>query len=235
MVKKEFIIGIDDAGRGPIIGPMILAGVLASKEQEKILKDAGVKDSKMLSHGKRVALAEIIKKNSLKTSVFQASPEEIDEFVESKSNLNTLEALKAGEIINALNDKMSKIKVIVDCPSVNTSAWRKKLLEFVKHPDNLDVHCEHKADVNYPVVSAASIIAKVAREDEVAEIRQKNFSFGDIGSGYPSDPATKAFLKKNGKALENSGIFRKSWQTWKDLYGSQPRDKSKKQSSLEDF
>ncbi len=232
MTKKELILGIDDAGRGPLIGPMFLAGVLVTKEQDKFLKEAGVKDSKMLVHAVRLKLAETIKENSLKSHVVSSSPEEIDAFVESKSNLNTLEATKTAEIINALNDEKSPIKVIVDCPSVNTSAWRNTVLKFIRHPENLDIVCEHKADVNHPSVSAASILAKVAREDAVGEIRKQFVQYGNTGSGYPSDPATKAFLKKHGKELENSGIFRKSWQTWKQMF---PSNKNSKQATLGEF
>jgi ribonuclease HII len=214
------ILGIDDAGRGPLIGPMILAGVLLNEQQERLLKEEGVKDSKQLTHANRVRLAEIIEKNSIKFKAVKSFPDEIDAFVESKSNLNTLEATKAAEIINYLNDEKSKIKVIIDCPSVNTSAWKKSLLRFIKHPGNLDIHCEHKADVNHPSASAASILAKVERENEMGKIRRQFSSFGDVGSGYPADPLTKTFLKKHGKELANSGIFRKSWQTWKTLFPS---------------
>jgi ribonuclease HII len=230
-MTKELILGIDDAGRGPLIGPMILAGVLVTKEQDILLKKEGVKDSKMLIHATRVKLAETIKKNSVKFHVVSSFPDEIDAFVESKSNLNTLEATKTAEIINALNDETSSIKVIVDCPSVNTVSWKKTLCKFIKHPENLNVSCEHKADVNHPSASAASILAKVRREDEIGKIRKQFNEYGDIGSGYPSDPATKEFLKKHGKELENSGIFRKSWQTWKTMFP----EKGKKQSSLGDY
>ncbi len=230
MTKKELIIGIDDAGRGPLIGAMFLAGVLVTREQEDFLKKEGVKDSKQVLHPVRVKLAGTIKDNSIKSKVVSSSPDEIDSFVESKSNLNTLEAAKTAEIINFLNDETSNIKVIVDCPSVNISAWKKTMISFIKHPDNLDVSCEHKADVNHPSVSAASILAKVAREEEVERIRNQFIKYGNIGSGYPSDPSTKEFLKKHGKELENSGIFRKSWSTWKTMFPS-----SKKQSTLEGF
>ena len=119
-------------------------------------------------------------------------------------------------IINALNKPKEKIRVIVDCPSVNTEAWKHKLMTFIKHPANLEVLCEHKADFNHPVVSAASILAKVRREEEVAELKAQ---YGEIGSGYPADPITQAFLKEHGKRLENSDIFRKSWSTWQTLFG----------------
>jgi len=151
--------------------------------------------------------------------VVLALPEQIDSSIKSGVNLNTLEAIKSAEIINFINEKKKeKIKVIVDCPSVNTSAWKKTLLGFVKNKDNLEVHCEHKADANYVSVSAASILAKVVREEEVLKLKEKYIEYGDIGSGYPSDPTTKDFLIKNGKNLSDSGIFRKSWATWKELF-----------------
>lgn len=217
----NLILGIDDAGRGPLIGPMILAGVLVKKEDEEFFKKNGIKDSKQLTHPTRVALSDIIKSTALAFHVVQSTPEVIDEAIISGLNLNTLEAMKTAEIINEINQnkfQKEKIKVIVDCPSVNTTAWREKLLEFIKHPENLEVHCEHKADVNHPSVSAASILAKVEREKEVAKIKEKYKQYGDTGSGYPSDPYTKEFLKKHGKRLENEGIFRKSWATWKQMF-----------------
>ncbi len=221
-----FTLGIDDAGRGPLIGPMILAGVIIDKEQEKLFKSKDIKDSKLVTHPQRIKLAKFIKANSIKSKVVQSSAEEIDNSINSGVNLNTLEAKKTAEIINALNDKREKLRVIVDCPSVNISAWKKTLLTFINYPANLEISCEHKADANYVSVSAASILAKVTREEEVALLKEK---YGDIGSGYPADPATIEFLKKNGKKLSDSGLFRKTWSTWKLLFPE------KSQKTLKDF
>lgn len=213
------ILGIDDAGRGPVIGCLVLAGVLLKKEEEPFLKKQGVNDSKQLSHPMRIKLAEIIRKTALDHKFVLAQAEEIDNAIQGGINLNTLEAMKTAEIINILTEgKKEPIKVIVDCPSTNIPAWRKKVLSFVKNPSYLNVVCEHKADVNHPSVSAASIIAKVAREDEVMKLKNKFKQYGDIGSGYPSDPTTKDFLKKNGQELKDSGLFRKTWATWKELF-----------------
>lgn len=231
-MTKELVIGIDDAGRGPLIGPMILAGVLMTRDQENILRELGVKDSKQLTHPARVRLAELIKEHSISHKVVKSYPNEIDEFVQTKGlNLNTLEAKKAAEIINFLNDRDDKIRIVLDCPSINTKAWKLKLMEFVKNNGNIEVVCEHKADVNHPSVSAASILAKCAREEEVALIKKEYEKYGNIGSGYPADPVTKEFMKKHGKELENSGIFRKTWSTWTEMFGN----KEKKQASLADF
>jgi ribonuclease HII len=209
------ILGIDDAGRGPLIGPMFLAGVLLKKETEMFLKTEGVADSKQLTHPVRIHLAALIVEHALVTKVVAAEPQQIDHAITTGINLNTLEAIKAAEIINALNTKKEQIKVIIDCPSVNTHAWRTTLLSYISNSQNLEILCEHKADVNYASVSAASILAKVAREEAVAKLKEK---YGDIGSGYPSDPVTQAFLKKYGHALANADIFRKSWATWKALF-----------------
>jgi ribonuclease HII len=213
------IIGIDDAGRGPLIGPMMLAGVLLKKDDETFLKSEGVADSKQLTHPVRVKLAGLIKDTAIDFKIVETSAEQIDHSINSKINLNTLEAIKTAEIINYLTEgKKERIFVIVDCPSVNTKAWRATLLGYIKNPDNIDLHCEHKADVNHPVASAASILAKVAREEAVEKIRNQYEKYGNIGSGYPSDPVTQKFLKKNGKELTDSGLFRKTWATWKQIF-----------------
>ncbi|MFA7708465.1 MAG: ribonuclease HII, partial [Candidatus Pacearchaeota archaeon] len=119
MVK---VLGIDEAGRGPVIGPMIIAGVMIEQGKEATLGE--VKDSKLLAHKKRIELSKIIMENS-KFLIIEVKPKEIDEAVESKEgmNLNWLEAHKQAEIIN----KLSPDKVIIDCPSINCSAYEKYL------------------------------------------------------------------------------------------------------------
>jgi ribonuclease HII len=217
----NLVLGIDDSGRGPLIGPMILAGVLMVKDKDGLFKDHGVKDSKMLPHKKRIELLKVIGEHSIDSFIVKSTPEEIDGSIHSGINLNTLEAIKTAMIINKLNTKerqKEKIKVIVDCPSVNIFAWTNTLRKYIEYTDNLDVVCEHKADVNHPVVSAASILAKVAREDEMDKIKKQYKELENMGSGYSHDPMTKEFVKKHGKKLADSGIFRKSWATWKDLF-----------------
>lgn len=210
------VLGIDDAGRGPLIGPMFLAGVLVEKKTEAYLKHEGVADSKTLAHSTRVKLAGIIKDHSIKNKVVEASPDFIDSSLARGINLNTLEAIKCAEIINELLVGVEEsVTVIVDCPSVNTVAWKATLSNYLKKEHKLDLHCEHKADANHPSVSAASILAKVAREEAVSALKH---TYGDMGSGYPSDPVTVAFVKKYGQKYKDAGIFRKSWATWKQLY-----------------
>jgi ribonuclease HII len=224
------ILGIDDAGRGPLIGPMFLAGVLIDKKDYEILKKQGVNDSKQVLHPKRVLLSKLIKDSAVDFYIARSDPDQIDNAVNSGLNLNTLEAMKTAEIINKiLINKKEKIQIVVDCPSTNISAWRNKVLEYVTVKVDFDLICEHKADANHVAVSAASILAKVAREDAVAEIKERLKQYGDVGSGYPADPFTKEFLKKYGNELKDSGIFRKSWSTWKSLFPEA------KQSTLKGF
>jgi len=220
-----FKIGIDDAGRGPAIGPMILAGVLTeSEEQEKTLKELEVKDSKLLLPAKRKKISDNVKQK-FKHFIVKTTPKEIDDC----TNLNTLEAIKAGIIINYLlkeTKTKEKIEITVDCPSVNIPAWTKTLLGFIEEKDRVSLSCEHKADFNHPIVSAASIIAKEAREDEVKKIKS-DYKI-DFGSGYPSDPTTIKFLEQNVKNPEYKDIIRFSWGTIRRML----EEKSGKQKKL---
>jgi len=208
------ILGIDDAGRGPVIGPMILAGCLIDDKVEKELKKLGVKDSKQLTQKRREFLAEKIKEVAETFEIALAYPEEIDGKNKDGINLNALEAEKMAEVINKINKGYGKIKVIVDCPSVNIEKWKDFLKTKIDNLSNLEVVCEHKADINYVAVSAASILAKCVREIEMTKLKEKYGN--EIGSGYCSDPATKNFLKQNLQTHENEGIFRKTWSTWKE-------------------
>ncbi len=205
-------LGIDDAGRGPVIGPMILAGCLVDEETEKEFKKMGVKDSKQLTQKRREFLEKIIKEKAETFEIVLASPEEID-FANSKGvNLNELEAIMTAKIINRINKGFKEIKVIVDCPSVSIAKWQDLLKTKIKDLSNLEISCEHKADKNHISVSAASILAKSTREKEMTKLKE---IYGNgIGSGYCSDPLTCKFLEKHSQKYEHNGIFRKTWSTW---------------------
>ena len=208
MVK---IIGIDDAGRGPVLGPMILAGVLIDEKDNGPLRELGAKDSKLLTPKRRKEIKEeIISKFTYHTEITQ--PAEID----ASDNLNYTEAIKTAMIINELTkDLKEKVNVIVDCPSVNIKSWTSDVQKLIKRPELVSLSCEHKADFNHPAVSAASIVAKERREDEMKKLRKE---FGvDFGSGYPSDPKTKEFIKENYNNPKHKSIIRFSWETVKKL------------------
>jgi len=205
-------LGIDDAGRGPVVGPMIIGGCLIDEKLEDEFKKLGVKDSKQLTDKRREFLADIVRQKAIAFDFVVITAEEIDSCNAAGVNLNQLEAIKMAEIINRVNKGFTKMKVVVDCPSVSIAPWRDYLKTKINELHNLDVVCEHKADVNHVSVSAASIIAKSTREKEMAKIREK---YPEVGSGYTSDPLTQRFLEKNAKKFEEAGIFRKSWETWK--------------------
>ncbi len=211
---ETLILGIDEAGRGPVIGPLVVAGCLVTGEVEKQLKNIGVKDSKDLTQKRREFLAEKIKELAETFEIEIALPNEIDDKIGS-GNLNELEAKKIASIINKINKGFGKIKVVVDCPSVNIGKWTDYLKTKINNLSNLEIVCEHKADKNHVAVSAASIIAKTIREIEMSKLREKYGN--EIGSGYSSDPNTCKFLEKYSQKHEHAGIFRKTWQTWKEL------------------
>ncbi len=206
-------LGIDDAGRGPVIGPMVLAGCLIDEKTEKKLKKLGVKDSKMLTAKRREFLAEQIKKDAELFEVVLAYPPEIEKGNHRGIDLNKVEAIKTAEIINKINKGLNKLQVIIDCPSVGIIKWLDYLKTKIHNLSNLEIICEHKADKKHIAVSAASILAKSIREKEMDILREK---YGkEIGSGYCSDPITCKFLEKYAKKHEKSGLFRRTWVTWK--------------------
>ena len=211
-------LGIDDAGRGPVIGPMVLAGCLINEKTEKEFKKIGVKDSKQLTEKRREFLADIIREKAETFEVVIISPQEIDYFSKKGIKLNEVEAFACAKIINKINKGYKKISVVVDCPSTSLVKWKEFLESKINNTSSLDVSCEHKADKNHVAVSAASILAKSVREKEMLKLKEKYGS--DMGSGYTSDPKTKKFLKTNIKKYNNNGIFRKTWSTWKNALGT---------------
>jgi len=211
----ELILGIDDAGRGPVIGPMVLAGCLIDEKTAKSFKRLGVKDSKLLTQKRREFLEKKIKEKAETFEIILAYPKEIDGKNHDGINLNKLEALKAAEIINRINKGFKKIKVIIDCPSISITKWQDFLKTKIKNLSNLEISCEHKADKNHIPVAAASILAKCVREKEMALLKER---YGNgIGSGYCHDPLTKKFLDEHFRKYGADGIFRKTWQTWRDV------------------
>lgn len=212
-----FYIGIDDAGRGPVIGPMVLAGILVEDKLENEIRDLGAKDSKLLLPSKRKKIGDLLKSNF--TSALQiVTPSEID----SCTNLNHLEAQKMAMVINELSEKTKdNIIAFVDCPSVNIDSWKDYLEKFIIDKCRIEIRAEHKADAKYPCVSGASIIAKEKREEEVARLKT-DFKV-DFGSGYPGDPKTVLFVRENFNNETFKDIIRHSWNTIKklELTGSQ--------------
>lgn len=193
--------------------------MIDEKDLDK-LDSMGVKDSKLLTAKKR---EEIRKKlNIYKHEIIIVEPAEIDMALRGYDglNLNWLEARKTAELINELNPD----KAIIDSPSPNLKAYASYIRDYI-HNKEIELVCEHKADLKYLVVGAASIIAKSIREEEVRKIETKVGQ--SIGSGYPANSVCKKFVEDNWDKYP--AIFRKSWESYKRILRKQG------QKNLEDF
>ncbi|MBI2598176.1 MAG: ribonuclease HII [Candidatus Diapherotrites archaeon] len=204
------IAGIDEAGRGPCVGPLVMAVACIEKKHEQELVDLGVKDSKLLTAARREELFPKILGMLSEHCVATTTAKELDALMPRKS-LNEIEAMKAAEMLNSLKKKPEI--VFVDCPDVLEKNFAQRMRKYLSF-DTI-IRSEHKADFNYPVVGAASIVAKVLRDREILELEK---SFGKIGSGYPHDEATITFLK-NYLQLYNDlpDIVRKNWLTTQNI------------------
>ena len=197
-----WICGIDEAGKGPVLGPMVAAGVLVSDDED--LSSLGIRDSKQLSAKKREVIFEEICA-SYKTAVVVKSPAEIDV---RECTMNQFTVFLHAEVLRTL----SPDRVYLDACDVNAERFGVNVLSA--SGIDAEVVSEHKADARYAVVGAASIVAKVTRDRIIDELR---LEFGEIGSGYPSDAKTVAFLTDY---ITEHGAppscARKSWQTVSD-------------------
>ncbi|MBQ6220412.1 MAG: ribonuclease HII [Methanosphaera sp.] len=201
---ESLIIGIDEAGRGSVIGPLVIGGVLMKRKKLRFLDRIGVKDSKKLTSKTRTTVSRKIKKIAqFETRIITA--EEIDNLRLNGTNLNQIETNAMVDIIKTFNPDLCYI----DCIDVNEQRFHDNIQKI--NPE-MEVITEHKADDSYQIVSAASIIAKVERDKQLAIIRNE---YGSVGSGYPSDKYTIEYLK----SLNNDfpPIVRKTWNTIKNL------------------
>jgi ribonuclease HII len=210
------VCGIDDAGRGPVIGPLVIAGVLVDDKELHKLVGLGVKDSKLLSPARRGQLAPEIVRIASNYHVVRLSPAEIDGVVETGSKLhrlNRLEAHAMAEVITCLRPDIA----YVDASDVLPRRYAEHIAEKV--PFKVKIVSEHKADRTYPVVSAASIIAKVERDKAIAELTKV---YGNLGSGYLSDSRTIVFLENWMRTHGSYPEFvRRSWGPAKKIEASQ--------------
>ena len=171
------VAGVDEAGRGCVIGPLVVAGILVKEEKTRVLRQLGVKDSKLLSRTKRETLYTEVTQLAESHHVVKLLPSEIDQAVESKRKLhklNRLEAQTMSHIINTLKPDQA----YVDAADVLEDRFKYHIQEGLTVKANIT--SRHKADKIFPVVSAASIIAKVERDSEIAVLRG---TYGDFGSG----------------------------------------------------
>jgi ribonuclease HII len=202
------IAGVDEAGRGCVIGPLVIAGVAIKTENIQQIIELGVKDSKLLTAKKREALYPEIIKIVQSYHTIQVLPYVIDKAVYSKKKLyklNRLEAQTMAKIIEHLKPD----EAYVDAADVIQDRFGEHIQECLTVKTT--IISKHKADRTFPVVSAASVIAKVERDRAIEDLKVK---YGDIGSGYLTDDKTTIFLKR--LLVENNGDYpscvRKSWE-----------------------
>ena len=220
MTGLKGIAGVDEAGRGPMIGPMVICGVLVDSERLPELVRIGTRDSKTLSHSQRLKLKEKIKLVISKMEIRYVSAADIDR-LRKRTTLNEIEVAEFASIVRALKPK----EVYLDAVDVNAERFGEKIGNISGLASKgAKIVSEHKADSKYPIVSAASIIAKVERDRVISEYHKK---YGDFGSGYPSDPKTVDFVKnlvRNGKELPP--IIRKSWDSVRRILDEESTEQS---------
>ena len=256
-------LGVDEAGKGPVLGPMVSAAVVADPAS----LPADVDDSKRLSPERREAMAEAMRESDrVAVGVAFVEPVEIDR---PDTDMNTLtvrgqaRAVRAtlGEIwgLAGAERPAEPVRVVADAGDTSEARFARRLGAFVEGGDDsggdgpedggsgvvdpeagetddpaalppVDVEAFHGADEDDPVVGAASVIAKVARDARMAAIDDDYPGYEGVGSGYPSDPTTRSFLRAY--VADNGDVpdcARRSWSTCDDVLAAA------EQSGLDDF
>ena len=205
------ICGTDEAGRGPVLGPLVVAGVMF--DEEKKLNNLSVKDSKKLTPRKRESLSRAIRENSAVYEILVIPARDIDD-MRKVMTLNEIEVNAFVKVIKKLKPRIC----YVDSADVNEERFGKNISSGLNF--KAKIISRHKADDIYPVVSAASILAKTRRDYEIRIISnelEKKINL-PLGSGYPADPITRNFLiswlKEYGKLPPYT---RHSWKTAQNL------------------
>ncbi len=202
------ILGIDEAGRGCVIGPMVIACAAIDSMEENSLLELGVKDSKKLSPKQREELFEPVKK-LCQMKTIHLSAVQLTKMMDTK-NLNDIEAMTIAEL---LQDTPTSDCAYIDAPDNIPSHFAKRIRRFL--PETPKLVCENKADDKYPIVAAASIVAKVERDREIEKI--KELLGIDFNSGYTSDAITIDFLEKHAQDENVQPYLRHKWKTLERL------------------
>jgi len=205
------ICGVDEAGRGPVVGPLVIAGVTFENDLELI--ENNVRDSKKITPKRREILSKKIKESAVNYEIMLISASDIDH-MRKVMTLNEIEVNAFSEIIEKLKPDIC----YVDAADVNDERFGKNILSRLSFKP--EIISKHKADDIYPVVGAASILAKTKRDEEVQMIARELKKKLDmpLGSGYPADPVTRKFLRKWVKTFEKLPPHtRHSWKTAQNL------------------
>ncbi|MFC4356926.1 ribonuclease HII [Halobium salinum] len=216
-------VGVDEAGKGPVLGPMVAAAVRTVPD--RLPED--VDDSKRVAPARREELAATFEADSeVSVGVGVVPVSRIDD---PATDMNALTVAAQAEAAAAVAEPGDRL--VVDAGDVDADRFGRRVREAVADAGTeVEVTAEHRADESYPVVSAASVVAKVERDARVATLAEAYAEWGPVGSGYPSDPTTRAFLRRY--VAETGGLpdcARRSWSTCDDLLAAA------EQSSLAEF
>jgi len=200
-MSSNYIAGVDEAGRGPVIGPLVICCAVCNRKYEKKLKDLCKKDSKKLSAQQREHILNELK-NFCDFKWMEISADDLNKLMEKRS-LNDIEAM----FMAALIKQLKNADTIIDMPDRYGRTFRERMKKF-----NCEkFEAEHKADEKYPIVAAASIFAKVMRDSKIAKIKEQlNY---DFGSGYPGDKKTRDALRDAEFLKKADKFIRKKWKT----------------------
>lgn len=229
-------VGVDEAGKGPVLGPMVAAAVRADPES----LPAGVDDSKRVSPERRAEIAAALRANdAVDLAVASVEPAEIDA---PETDMNTLTVCGQARAVRGV--VRSGDRVVADAGDTSEARFARRLQDGVVEAketadadlvggtpvESVAVDAAHGADAADPVVGAASVVAKVARDARVAAIDAAYPGYDGVGSGYPSDPTTRGFLRAY--VADHGDVpphARRSWSTCADVLAAA------EQSGLDEF
>ena len=229
-------VGVDEAGKGPVLGPMVAAAVRADPES----LPAGVDDSKRVSPERRAEIAAALRANdAVDLAVASVEPAEIDA---PETDMNTLTVCGQARAVRGV--VRSGDRVVADAGDTSETRFARRLQDGVVEAEetvdadlvggtpveSVAVDAAHGADAADPVVGAASVVAKVARDARVAAIDAAYPGYDGVGSGYPSDPTTRGFLRAY--VADHGDVpphARRSWSTCADVLAAA------EQSGLDEF
>lgn len=205
MAENIFLVmGIDEAGRGPVIGDMVIAITVFREDMLKIISNLGVRDSKSLVPSIREKLVPYIIKYSVITVLSHVSPMEID-----LQNLNKLTIERISYLLETLSKIINPLQVKRIAIDMITG-YRKYCPNYKQYFPNAEIIFDVDADEKYIEVSAASIIAKYYRDQLIKGLAKY---YGDIGSGYPTDKKTINWIRNiYKKGLPPPAFIRRSWK-----------------------
>ena len=214
MKSRRLVAGCDEAGRGPVVGDMFVAMVVLHDDSLPKLHAAGVRDSKKLSPRRREELLPEILDAAEAVAVARVPPSSID-----MGNLNRLFTDAVCRLARKVISRGYSPSVLYIDAAGSEDVVSHRVSTCL--PQEVRVVAEHGADARYIPVAAASIVAKVLRDWHIETLKRL---YGDMGSGYPSDPRTRAwlesYLREHGKLPP---VVRKSWATVRRLLGVKGR------------